>query len=562
MLYQQPQVGPYRIDPSNKYARTLKGLWNFANGPSTANLITGKPTILVGAPGTGVSPAGRGFTSNGSSSTYVDTGLLASSIGVNGNGARTVFAVTTLPVNYGASTSGLIQLGVPNASEDWSFRLNSASSGWRVQIWGGASDDFSYGAIGDTVVVVAVYLPGTPTKIFINGAIRSAGTGPTTLNTTDANLLFGTWTWTGDSWANPITVAGIDNRAWSDADAASFSASPTNAWQLFADEDDEDVWAPAASGLTAAIAELLTATDSQAANFSANVSITEALAAVEAIAASNAATASRGDTLTAGDSCSATLVVATTTADTLAGAEVTAAGAAMMATSSDTGAATDSSSTSGSTSAATADILTASDSQSGAMAATASTAESGAAVDTVSTAGTTNAAVTETLAATDTSSAAGSFATGRIDTLAASDTTSAVAAAVAVMIEALTAVDATNGAPQGVLTVSDQLAAIDAQAAAGSFQRAASDVLSAMDLVTSLAVLMTAATGDSLSAADITGATWYEGEIPPPTVPASRTVVFDGGIRLIMFDGGTNRVTFDGGKRTVVFDVSGSKEGF
>jgi hypothetical protein len=230
-LTRQPPLSA-RANISNPFARGLKGLWNFANGPITPNAITGKLTTAVGTPTLAGSVFGAGFKSPSSTAAhYVNTQLLASTIGVNGNGARTVFVLARM--DYTASQAGIIQLGTPGSGEDWTLRLNALSAAWRIQVWGKTSSDFSYGVDGGHVLVAMVYAPGVATKVFINGQLRSTGAGPTTLNTTDANLLIGGWTNNNNSWTQPIIVAGIANRAWSDSEAIAFTSSPDNPWQLF-----------------------------------------------------------------------------------------------------------------------------------------------------------------------------------------------------------------------------------------------------------------------------------------------------------------------------------------
>ncbi|HEV2612536.1 MAG TPA: hypothetical protein VGU61_19900 [Noviherbaspirillum sp.] len=224
---QQPQQ-PAPLDLSNPLLRGTTGLWSFQNGLDIRDLVTGITGTFSDAAGnyfSATGPAGRGLRSASNTSRQINTGRLASSLGVSGSSNRTIYGVASMDPM--ADTEAIFTLGVPSSGQDWTLRRNGGTGGWRLNIWGVVSVDFTCEVPENGQVIFICTQNGTTINIWMNGASRANNTG--TINTTDANFCIGGgpfW----PSWARPIQMVGVANRAWTDNEKRAFSDNP---WQVF-----------------------------------------------------------------------------------------------------------------------------------------------------------------------------------------------------------------------------------------------------------------------------------------------------------------------------------------
>jgi hypothetical protein len=120
----------------------------------------------------------------------------------------------------------LFEHGTPT-NQDWSLRMNSSATAWRLNIYGVVAVDFTYDP-GTNPLSFICTQRGTKVSIWINGKERATTTA--TVNTHDATFKIGAgafWSF----WGAPIFFEGVANRAWSDSEKIAFSENP---WQLFA----------------------------------------------------------------------------------------------------------------------------------------------------------------------------------------------------------------------------------------------------------------------------------------------------------------------------------------
>ncbi|MHC4098372.1 MAG: LamG-like jellyroll fold domain-containing protein [Planctomycetota bacterium] len=121
---------------------------------------------------------------------YVETGKVASGLGLGGNAPRTITAwVFTRFFNNG----GIFEMGQYSNAQDFSLRTMSMDNQWRVQYWGFSNDiDFSFDSKDKWVHFAHVH-DGTATRIYANGQIIVPDM-PRTLNTDDGKTFkIGRW---------------------------------------------------------------------------------------------------------------------------------------------------------------------------------------------------------------------------------------------------------------------------------------------------------------------------------------------------------------------------------
>jgi len=112
---------------------------------------------------------------------FVDTGKMASELGIVNNAAKSVTAwVLTRSFNDG----GIYEVGQHSDGQDFSLRTRTSDDRWRVQYWGSSYDiDFTYTSKNQWVHFAHVY-DGARTRIYADGQLvvnqaRALNTGDT-----------------------------------------------------------------------------------------------------------------------------------------------------------------------------------------------------------------------------------------------------------------------------------------------------------------------------------------------------------------------------------------------
>ncbi len=97
----------------------------------------------------------------------VDTGKMASDLGIGNNAARSITAwVLTRSFNDG----GIYEMGQHSEGQDFSLRTKTSDNQWRVQYWGNSDIDFSYTSKDRWVHFAHVY-DGTRARIYADGQL-------------------------------------------------------------------------------------------------------------------------------------------------------------------------------------------------------------------------------------------------------------------------------------------------------------------------------------------------------------------------------------------------------
>lgn len=225
---QQPQSGASTLDWSNPLLRSTTGLWQLQNGFYIRDSVSG----AIGSIGdltnvrSVIGQAGIGLASISSTSgRYVNTGRLASSLGISGTSNRTIYGVCANDAS--AANQAVFTLGVPSTGQDWTLR-NNGTNAWRFNIWGVTSIDFTYAVPDGGTIAYVCTQNGTAVEIWINGQLRGSGTA--TVNTTDAVFKIGGDASFWSSWQRPSYFSGVANRVWAAAEKKAFCNNP---WQIF-----------------------------------------------------------------------------------------------------------------------------------------------------------------------------------------------------------------------------------------------------------------------------------------------------------------------------------------
>jgi len=118
----------------------------------------------------------------------VDTGKMASDMGIGNNAARSITAwVLTRSFNDG----GIYEMGQHSEGKDFSLRTRTSDNRWRVQYWGNSDIDFSYTSKDRWVYFAHVY-DGARARIYADGQL--VVNEPRALNTTDIKTFkIGRW---------------------------------------------------------------------------------------------------------------------------------------------------------------------------------------------------------------------------------------------------------------------------------------------------------------------------------------------------------------------------------
>lgn len=225
---QPPQAAP--LDYSNRLLVGTTGLWQLHDQFYIRDSITGingsiaDPTNVLRL----VRPAGIGLGAVSSTmGRYVDTGRLASALGISGSSNRTIYGVASF--DDSSNAAAIFTLGVPSSgNQDWSLRKNSATNNWRFNIFGVISIDFTYAIPAGAQAAFVCTQSGTAVEIWLNGTL--CGSGTATVNTNDVVLKIGGDSVLWSSWVQPVHFLGVANRAWSTAEKVSYFNNP---WQLY-----------------------------------------------------------------------------------------------------------------------------------------------------------------------------------------------------------------------------------------------------------------------------------------------------------------------------------------
>jgi hypothetical protein len=118
----------------------------------------------------------------------VDTGKMASDLGIGNNAAR---SVTVWVLTRSFNDGGIYEMGQHSDGKDFSLRTRTSDNQWRVQYWGGSDIDFSYTSKDRWVHFAHVY-DGARARIYANGQLVL--NEPRSLNTTDIKTFkIGRW---------------------------------------------------------------------------------------------------------------------------------------------------------------------------------------------------------------------------------------------------------------------------------------------------------------------------------------------------------------------------------
>lgn len=534
MLYQQPQVGPFKPDSTNPLANRLLAL-------SLPGLDSGSTSFGTFAQ----TAVGKKLLKQGVFGDFGATSQVALGAGIIPNTEFTFMcgAITASGTDSGQGNDYLLGSNYDGSSEPFSFGTNSSSQFTVGSYNPGSSIAMGQPTTGSYQTFFCTVGAGGVTDTWTLGYIGADGVETSSSGSVAAANRTGFNHWVGAGannnspwrqWARPILWYAVFAGKLTAEQRKAIAANP---WQLFADEDDEDVWVAAATGNSAALAWLeandvsaisATATVSGAASWS-EASDASAIAAQAAVSASLAWVEASDSTSIAASASVSTSSAWTEASDVSAIASTVRVNAApAWIEQSD---ATAISASVGSAVSAALAWTEASD-----VAAIAS------AVSVTASASWAEQADTTTIGASVGSSIAANLAWTE-----ASDTTAALAT---VRVSA-----AAGWAEQSDLSGFSASVLLSA----GLAWTEAADVSS-----------LAASVGSSIAASlawaeqsDVTHIAATSAAIPyPPPIIASRTVVFDGGTRVIAFDGGTNTVAFDGGTKTVVFDSSTNTVGF
>lgn len=253
-------------------------------------------------------------------------------------------------------------------------------------------------------------------------------------------------------------------------------------------------WWPAASGLTASIAESGTAASTQSATSAQSATGSESGAAADTPSATAADTAAISEAGSGADTSSNVLGLASAIAESGSAGDTPASALAAAAAIAESGAAADSNSSALAATVTASEAGSAADSPAGALAASSTVAESGSAADTPAGSMTAAAAIAESGSAAETESASvsggGSYSGSASESGSAAETESAIAAMATATSEAGSAADTPSAGMTAAATTAEAGSAADTPA---SSMTAAGTVAEAGTAVESESASMAAA---------------------------------------------------------------------
>ncbi len=241
MLYQQPQVGPASIDWSNPITRKISvqvvaGMYG--------NLVN-QVTPIANTASITTTPQGRAFNFVGSNANYVTQANPITS------GDYTLCAVFT----YQGSTGVIAGLfDAVNGAAGQGHYISIESSGAIAAVT--CSNTSSYylangptAVAGKTYVIEATFAASGGRTLSVNGVLVASDATAATATNLNA-LSIGGYRIGPSTLVSPITgqisSVSVLNRIRLASETSTYSANP---WQIFADEDDEDVYRTAVAGI-------------------------------------------------------------------------------------------------------------------------------------------------------------------------------------------------------------------------------------------------------------------------------------------------------------------------
>src|SRR5438874_4780802 len=145
----QPQ-GKVKINPTHPFAKNVTGAWLF-NTPDFRNIAKPGPAGVVTRGTVALTPYPKGICASPNSA-YVETGLTASQLGINGNRKRTILieyqnsdnnyngmimqlgGTTQTGAEFGISKIGYYNVGLQGYYADWSVPISPGYEAKNVQL--------------------------------------------------------------------------------------------------------------------------------------------------------------------------------------------------------------------------------------------------------------------------------------------------------------------------------------------------------------------------------------------------------------------------------------------